>query len=90
MAEEPQNRLDAAIERFREVVKSRVEEPLRQLQEAIDFQRQKGPLDEELIAQEIEQIAHRERMEHRRRFSAGEELENLIARIMSNPPWRKP
>jgi hypothetical protein len=90
MGEEPQNRLDAAIERFREVVKSRVEEPLRQLQEAIDFQRQKGPLDEELIAQEIEQIAHRERMEYRRRFSAGEELENLIARIMSNPPWRKP
>ena len=75
------NRLDAALDRLEEVVRSRVEQPMRLLREAISARRALGRFDEERIANEIEQIAMRDRLEARRGFQVGEEIEYLTKRL---------
>jgi hypothetical protein len=87
--DEAPNRLNAAIARLEEAVKSRVEQPLRHLREAIEYQRSQGGFDEGFIVMEIEHIAHRDRLEWRRYFAVGEEIQHLADRIMMNGPQRE-
>lgn len=82
MADEvPRNRLDAALDRLEEVVTARVTQPMRFLRAAITARRAQGTFDEAHVADEIEQLAARDRMESRRGFSVGEEIEYLTKRL---------
>jgi hypothetical protein len=83
MAEQAPNRLDTALERLEEVVRSGIEQPMRQLRQAIAERRKAGKLDEARLIKEIEEIASRERA-HSRHFSAGEQLRYLYDRLMTH------
>src|ERR1700751_5853686 len=59
--QKPPNRLDAALDRLEEVVRSRIDQPLRHLREVIAYRRERGAFNEERIAEEVEKIAFRDR-----------------------------
>ena len=90
MADEPtqHNRLDAALNRLEQVVKARIEQPMKQLRQVIQWRREQGGFDEDRVSVEIEQIAFRDLNDTRRKdfINVGEEIEALAARIMKERP----
>jgi len=89
MPDEPlaPNRLDAALNRLEEVVKTRIEQPMKHLRHVINWRRGQGGFDEDQIAVEIEKIAFRDLgQELRRGLSVGDEIESLAARLMKEAP----
>ena len=90
MPDEPvqHNRLDAALNRLEEVVKARIEQPMKQLRQVIQWRREQGGFDEDRVSVEIEQIAFQDLNDTRRRdfLAVGERVEALAARIMKERP----
>jgi len=90
MPDEPaqHNRLDAALKRLEDVVKARIEQPMKQLRQVIQWRREQGGFDEDRVSVEIEQIAFQDLNDTRRRdfLAVGERVEALAARIMKERP----
>jgi len=90
MPDEPaaHNRLDAALNRLEEVVKARIEQPMKQLRQVIQWRREQGGFDEDRVSVEIEEIAFQDLNDTRRRdfIAVGERVEALAARIMKERP----
>ncbi len=87
MPDEIPNRLDAALARLEEVVKTRIEQPMGHLRQVIKWRREQGGFNEDVFAVEIEKIAFRDLgQELRRVLSVGDELESLAARLMKEAP----
>ena len=89
MPDEPlaPNRLDAALNRLEEVVKTRIMQPMSHLRQVIKWRREQGGFDEDKVAVVIEEIAFRDLgTESRRELSAGDEIESLAARLMKEAP----
>ena len=80
MGEVP-NRLDAVLARLEAVARDRVEQPMRFLRELINEARAKGTFNEDRLANEIEELASRDRDAARRGFQLGEEIEYLTNRL---------
>ena len=87
MPDEIPNRLDAALARLEEVVKTRIMQPMSHLRQVIKWRREQGGFDEDHIAIEIEKIAFRDLgQELRRGLSVGDEIESLAAQLMKEAP----
>jgi len=87
MPDEIPNRLDAALNRLEEVVKTRIERPMRHLRQVIQQRREHGGFDEDTIAVEIEKIAFRDLgQEFQRGLSVGDAIESLAAQLMKEAP----
>ena len=87
MVDEVPNRLDAALNRLEEVVKTRISQPMSHLRHIIQWRRERGGFDENKLAVAIEDIAFRDLgQESRRALSVGDEIETLAALLMKEAP----
>ena len=83
----PRNRLDAALDRLEEVVRSRIEQPMRHLRQVISRKREQGGFDEARYAEEVEKIAFRDRQTQTRKpLAVEEEIEMLAIRLEREKP----
>ena len=81
------NRLDAALNKLEEVVKTRISQPMGHLRQIIQWRRERGGFDEDKLAVEIEKIAFRDLgQQSRRALSVGDEIETLAALLMKEAP----
>jgi len=90
MPDEPaqHNRLDAALNRLEDVVKVRIEKPMKQLRQVIQWRREQGGFNEDLVSVEIEEIAFQDLSDTRRLdfITVGERVEALAGRLMKEAP----